>query len=93
MRTHLCLLHQHVVVDVVDEPHVEDVVVAAVEEVLVARHVVPDDVVGLPAAEQREPRPQVQLHSVVHHLDGDFLVRDNLVSKIVYTNSPSYDWC
>ena len=49
------VLDEHVVEDVVDEAHVERVPLAARVEVLIARHVVPDEVVRLPAAEQGEP--------------------------------------
>ena len=49
------VLDEHVVEDVVDEAHVERVLLPGGEEVLVARHVVPDEVVRLPAAEQWEP--------------------------------------
>jgi hypothetical protein len=42
---------------VIDEPHVEHELVGLAEQVLVGRHVVADDVVGLPPAEEREPGP------------------------------------
>ena len=57
--------YEHVIKDVVDEPHVEHVVVALVQQVLVRGDVVADEVVGLPAAEEREPRTDLQLDGFV----------------------------
>ena len=54
----------------VDEPHVEDEVIALVEEVLVGGDVVADDVVRLPAAEKREPRPDLELDGLVQDAEG-----------------------
>ena len=65
------VVDNHVVVNVVDHPHVEDKVVLAVgEEVLPRGDVVAQDVVGLPAAEQGEPRPQLNLNRVVEDAKG-----------------------
>merc|ERR1712192_269123 len=65
----LRLLNQHVVVDVIHQPHVEHMHVALVEDVLVAGHIVADHVVGFPATKEREPGTQVKLHCVIHHLE------------------------
>ena len=63
----LSLLDQHVVEDVVHKSHVKNVLVSRVEEVFVRWHVVTNDVVGLPSSEQREARPEVELHCVIHN--------------------------
>ena len=64
----LGLLDQHVVVDVIHQAHVEHMDVTLVEDVLVAGHVVADNIVGFPAAKEGEPWAQVKLHCIVHHL-------------------------
>ena len=61
------VVDDHVVKDVVEEPHVEDKLVGLVEEVLVGGHAVAQHVVRLPAAEEREPGTQVDLDRVVQH--------------------------
>ena len=50
----------------IDETHVQDEVVALVEDVLVGGNVVADEVVRLPPAEKRKPRPDFELDGVVH---------------------------
>ena len=65
---HLRLLHQHVIKDVVHQSHVQHVLGAGVEEILVRWNIVADDIVSLPASEQWEPGSKIQLHGVVHHL-------------------------
>merc|ERR1719362_2684475 len=55
----LSLLDQHVVVDVIDQAHVEHMDVALVEDVLVAGYIVANNVVGFPTTKEREPRAQV----------------------------------
>ena len=64
----LSLLDQHVVVDVIDQAHVEHVDVALVEDVLVAGHIVADNIMGFPAAKEGKPWTQVKFHCIVHHL-------------------------
>ena len=61
---HLGLLHQHVIEDVVHQSHVQHVLGAGVEEILVRWNIVADDIVSLPASEQWEPGSEVQLHGV-----------------------------
>ena len=65
----LSLLDQHVVVDVIDQAHVEHVDVALVEDVLVAGHIVADNIMGFPAAKEGKPWTQVKFHCIVHHLE------------------------
>merc|ERR1719291_1580689 len=65
----LGLLDQHVVIDVIHQAHVEHMDVTLVEDVLVAGHVVADNIVGFPATKEGEPWAQVQLHCIIHHLE------------------------
>jgi hypothetical protein len=64
------VLDEHVVKDVVDETHVQDVVVALDVEVFVAGHVVADEVVSLPAAKEGEAGAEVELDGVVENAKG-----------------------
>ena len=65
---HIGLLHQHVIKDVVHQPHVEDMLGAGVVKILIAWNIVANDIVGLPASKQREPGSEVQLHCIIHDL-------------------------
>lgn len=58
------VLDEHVVIDVVDHAHVQDVTLALMVQILVAGHVIADEVMGLPAAEKRESRSKIQFHRI-----------------------------
>ena len=78
----LSLLDQHVVVDVIDQAHVEHMDVALVEDVLVAGHIVADNIMGFPAAKEGKPWTQVKFHCIVHHLEvGDELSSSNFTTS------------
>jgi len=66
------LIDGHIVVDVIDEVHLQLVLVAIVEHVLVRGHIVAQSVLRFPAAEEREARTQLQLDEVAHgvHVGG-----------------------
>ena len=59
------VLDQHVIENVIDEPHLERVLVVLVIQVLVAGHIVPDDVMRLPTSEQGEPGAQLKLDGII----------------------------
>ena len=62
--------YQHVVKDVIEKSHVEDKVFALVEEILVRRDVVADDVVSFPSTEKGESGSNLKLNGVVHHTES-----------------------
>jgi len=55
---------------VIDEPHVQDEVVALVEQILVGGDVVADDVVSLPSAAERESGSDFELDCVIESSEG-----------------------
>jgi len=61
---HSGVIDHLIVVDVVNESHFHRESIILRVEKLETRHIIPQHVVGLPAAEQREPRPQLNLHRV-----------------------------
>ena len=85
--------YQHVVKDVIEQPHVENVVVALAEQVLVGRHVVSDEVVGLPTAEKRKSGPDLELDGVVKNPEGRGWDVANIVAVVgVSCWKQIYNW-
>lgn len=71
------LIDRHIVVDVVDQVHPQLVLVAVAEHVLVARNVVAQSVLGLPAAKEGKAWTELKLDKVassVHVRGGNVAI-------------------
>ena len=63
-NANLSVLHKLIVINMIDQSHLEHIVASLVEQILIHRHIVANCVVCLPSAEQRESWSQLELDRV-----------------------------
>lgn len=71
------LIHHHIVKDMINHAHLQQILIATVEQVLKARHIIAQSVVSLPSTEQRESWTQIKLNRVLegpHSRCGDVAI-------------------